>query len=283
MAVLQDPQGAYFEVWQPGAHFGAALVNAPGAFVWNELATPDLDAASAFYSGLFGWTIEDAPGMDPRYLSIMNGGANNGGMREPMPPDVPPHWLVYFGVEDIDAGLAKAVELGGVQLAGPHRHRGSRSSGSSRIPRARPSRSTRASSRPERRAPSGATRASGCRRRCGPFGEVGAGRRRHHRGGAAAKRAPDEPGGHDAQHGRERVRAWHVAFGTAADAGFVDCLGGPLGRGDDPARHGWPSARTGEPLCRDEAREDSPTCTPLACSSARSASDQPARANFDAL
>jgi predicted enzyme related to lactoylglutathione lyase len=119
MAVLQDPQGAYFEVWQPGSHFGAALVNAPGAFVWNELATPDLEGASAFYGGLFGWTIEDAPGMEPRYLSIKNGEANNGGMREPMPPDAPPHWLVYFGVEEIEAGLAKVAELGGTQLAGP--------------------------------------------------------------------------------------------------------------------------------------------------------------------
>src|ERR1019366_4597228 len=57
MAVMQDPQGAYFMVWQPRQHFGAALVNAPGALVWNELACTDLDASTAFYSGLFGWTI----------------------------------------------------------------------------------------------------------------------------------------------------------------------------------------------------------------------------------
>jgi uncharacterized protein len=119
MAVMQDPQGAYFMVWQPGAHFGAALVNAPGALVWNELSSPDLDASSAFYSGLFGWEIAPFEGSPTLYLSIKNGGASNGGMRELSPPGVPPHWLVYFGVQDIDAGLAKAQELGGTKLAGP--------------------------------------------------------------------------------------------------------------------------------------------------------------------
>jgi uncharacterized protein len=119
MGVIQDPQGAYFMVWQPRAHFGAKLVNAPGALVWNELASPDLDASSAFYSGLFGWEIAPFEGSPTPYLSIKNAGANNGGMRELGPPGVPPHWLVYFGVQDIDAGLAKVQELGGEKVAGP--------------------------------------------------------------------------------------------------------------------------------------------------------------------
>ncbi len=119
MAVMQDPQGAYFMVWQPSAHFGAALVNAPGALVWNELSSPDLNASSAFYGGLFGWEIAPFQGSPTPYLSIKNAGANNGGMRELRPPGVPPHWLVYFGVQDIDAGLAKVQELGGSTVAGP--------------------------------------------------------------------------------------------------------------------------------------------------------------------
>src|SRR5438067_6959681 len=52
MAVIQDPQGAFFMVWQAGQNFGAELVNVPGALCWNELASPDLDASAAFYSGL---------------------------------------------------------------------------------------------------------------------------------------------------------------------------------------------------------------------------------------
>jgi len=119
MAVIQDPQGAFFMVWQPRQHFGAALVNAPGALVWNELASPDLDASTAFYSALFGWTITPFEGSPEPYLSIKNGDANNGGIRPLNQPGAPPHWLAYFGVEDIDAALAKVQELGGTKHAGP--------------------------------------------------------------------------------------------------------------------------------------------------------------------
>jgi uncharacterized protein len=119
MAVIQDPQGAFFMVWQARDRFGATLVNAPGALVWNELGSPDLDASSAFYSGLFGWTIAPFEGSPEPYLSIKNGEANNGGMRVLTPPGVPPYWLVYFGVEDLDSALAKLDELGGTKHAGP--------------------------------------------------------------------------------------------------------------------------------------------------------------------
>src|SRR5438876_5148565 len=53
MAVIQDPQGAFIQVWQPKQHFGAALVNAPGALCWNELQTTDMDGSAAFYRDLF--------------------------------------------------------------------------------------------------------------------------------------------------------------------------------------------------------------------------------------
>ncbi len=118
MAVIQDPQGAFFMLWQPREHIGAELVNAPGALVWNELQSADLDASASFYSELFGWQIEQAPGMQDRYLSIKNGTANNGGMRELTPPQ-PPNWLTYFAVEELDAALAKLDGLGGSKLAGP--------------------------------------------------------------------------------------------------------------------------------------------------------------------
>jgi uncharacterized protein len=119
MAVIRDPQGAFFMAWEPRENVGAGLVNAPGALVWNELASPDLEASTAFYSALFGWTIAPFEGSPEPYLSIKNGDANNGGMREPSPPGTPPHWLVYFGTEDIDAALGKVEELGGMKLAGP--------------------------------------------------------------------------------------------------------------------------------------------------------------------
>ncbi len=120
MAVIQDPQGAFFEIWEPRAHIGAAVVNAPGALVWNELSTPDQDASAAFYGDLFGWGTEEFPGMTERYLTIKNGDRANGGILHGlMPPDAPPHWLVYFGVEDLDAALTEVGRLGGRTMNGP--------------------------------------------------------------------------------------------------------------------------------------------------------------------
>ena len=153
MAVIQDPQGAFFLAWEPRRHFGAALVNAPGALSWNELASPDLDASAAFYGDLFGWTIIPFEESPQRYLSIRNGDASNGGMRELGEQGVPPHWLVYFATEDIDAALAKVDELGGTRLIPSRSISGSRRSGSFRTPRALLSRSTPAGSTRSRRAP----------------------------------------------------------------------------------------------------------------------------------
>jgi len=120
MAVLQDPQGAFFMAWEPKDHFGAQLVNAPGALVWNELATPDIGASGEFYGGLFGWTTDPMEGMGGEYLVIKVGEASNGGIRPLSPPLLDaPTWIVYFGTEDVEAGAAKVEELGGTKVFGP--------------------------------------------------------------------------------------------------------------------------------------------------------------------
>jgi uncharacterized protein len=119
MAVIQDPQGAHFLLWQAKNNIGAALVNTPGALCWNELASPDLDASSKFYSSLFGWSVEPFEGSPQPYLTIKNGDSNNGGIRQLASPGPPPHWLVYFAVDDIDASLATVERLGGSKHAGP--------------------------------------------------------------------------------------------------------------------------------------------------------------------
>lgn len=119
MAVIQDPQGAFFMVWEPRAHIGAGLVNAPGALAWNELSSSDVDASAAFYGELFGWTTEPFADSPQRYLIIKNGDRGNGGVRELGDQPAPPHWLAYFGIDDIDDGLAKVQDLGGSKMAGP--------------------------------------------------------------------------------------------------------------------------------------------------------------------
>jgi uncharacterized protein len=117
--VIQDPQGAFFEIWEPRSHFGAAIVNEPGALCWNELSTPDPDAAARFYGDLFGWSTQELEGAGQRYLAIRVGERGNGGIRPLDPPQVPPNWLVYFAASELEPALERIDELGGTTIVGP--------------------------------------------------------------------------------------------------------------------------------------------------------------------
>ncbi len=114
MAVIQDPAGAMFALWQAGTHKGASLVNVPNSFCWNELATRDTAKAGDFYTKVFGWT-RDVQQFGPlEYTIFKNGDRGAGGMFGITPDmgNMPPHWLVYFAVADCDATVAKATSLG---------------------------------------------------------------------------------------------------------------------------------------------------------------------------
>ncbi|MGI8623943.1 MAG: VOC family protein [Solirubrobacteraceae bacterium] len=122
MAVIQDPSGGVVNVWEAREHIGAGLVNAPGALAWNDLMTHDVGTASEFYCALFGWevgTVEDAP--DDRVV-IRNGERLNGGMAKipgEVGEEIPPHWLAYFAVADVEAAVETAKAAGGEAMAGP--------------------------------------------------------------------------------------------------------------------------------------------------------------------
>ncbi len=122
MAVLQDPTGAVFQVWEPKAHIGAMIVGEPGALCWTELTTSDLKAAEAFYTSLFGWTAKHGNAGDMEYTEMSNNGQPGVGMM-PKPPGMPEHipsyWMPYFMVADVDADTAKAKQLGGHAMVGP--------------------------------------------------------------------------------------------------------------------------------------------------------------------
>lgn len=121
MAVFTDPTGAFFSVWQPGEHAGAQVVNEPGAYCWSELNTRDIDRAKEFYAAVFGWEPATSDG-PMEYTEFKLGGESvAGGMALPaeVPAEVPPHWLVYFMVEDVDTALASAQQLGASLVAGP--------------------------------------------------------------------------------------------------------------------------------------------------------------------
>ncbi len=113
MAILSDPQGATFAVWQAGKHFGAAIAGEPGSICWNELVTPDGQAAVGFYTRLFGWTAGEQTFGDGPYMILKDGDQPAGGVFQ-MGPEMhgcPPYWTVYFAVEDCDASVTKAKAL----------------------------------------------------------------------------------------------------------------------------------------------------------------------------
>lgn len=118
MALIMDPTGAPFGVWQPGLHIGAQIVNQPNSLVWNELQTRDSEAARAFYHAVFGWNDRTD---DSGYLMWQEGDRVHCGAMslDPAWGDAPSNWLVYFLVEDIDAAAARVVELGGQVVHGP--------------------------------------------------------------------------------------------------------------------------------------------------------------------
>jgi predicted enzyme related to lactoylglutathione lyase len=127
-ARLADSERAVFVVWQYVGGGGAEIANEPVSLSWNELATRDLPGAKAFYADVFGWTIEDVPMGDDDDTVVRvasRGVAGIWPIGDVLPPEVPPHWLVYFAVDDADATTARAAELGGRVLDPPEddRHR----------------------------------------------------------------------------------------------------------------------------------------------------------------
>ncbi|MGI5200983.1 VOC family protein [Spirillospora sp. CA-108201] len=120
MAVLRDPQGAHFGLWQGRSHFGSQIVNVPGSFVWNELVTRDSAAAGEFYKAVFGYELEQMPGDmeytvlkragDGRYIGGILGGSEivlGGGDRPAS------SWTTYFAVDDADEAVRRVRAGGG--------------------------------------------------------------------------------------------------------------------------------------------------------------------------
>ncbi len=121
-ATVADPHGAVFclfrgnqeEPSQPEA-------GTPGTIGWHELSAGDLDSAWDFYSGLFGWTKDQAMDMGPggAYQLFAAGGEAIGGMMT-KPAQMPrPAWLYYFRVEALDAAVDRVKAGGGQLLNGP--------------------------------------------------------------------------------------------------------------------------------------------------------------------
>ena len=101
MAVIQDPQGALFSLWQANRQIGATHGGPVSQVSWPELTTPDAVGASTFYQALFGWKTKPDSALDQaEYIEWVNGKTSMGGlmpMRGPMWQGVPPTDIPHVG------------------------------------------------------------------------------------------------------------------------------------------------------------------------------------------
>jgi len=122
MAVCHDPLGAEFDVLEPRSFAGTeADSTLHGAPSWIECFTSDVERATAFYAGLFGWNAQPMPSHVGPYTVFQLAGAPVAGLcalSEVMPSQVP-NWHTYFTVEDPDAAARLTLELGGHVTMGP--------------------------------------------------------------------------------------------------------------------------------------------------------------------
>jgi predicted enzyme related to lactoylglutathione lyase len=138
-AVLTDPEGVEFRIWQPRRRLGAQVVNEPGTWNFSDLHTADPAAAKMFYESAFGWSVEDLgfatlirrPGygdhleatVDPDIRARQEGVVAPPGFEDaiawvaPRGPGEPAHWHVSFAVADRDLAAADAERLGAKVLA----------------------------------------------------------------------------------------------------------------------------------------------------------------------
>ena len=121
-AVIADPQGASVSVFTPQQPMPAHDDTKQGEFSWNELLTSDHESAFRFYSELFGWKRFEEHDMGPmgKYLIYGVGDKRLGGMftkGKDMP--MPPSWIYYIHVDDVDAAVGRAKSKGAKVMNGP--------------------------------------------------------------------------------------------------------------------------------------------------------------------
>ncbi len=119
MSILQDTVGAFVGLWQGAAHKGAELVNEHGAFVWSEVVTPDTEKAFEFYKSLGLTGVSQPMGEGEPYTGFMLGENMVCGTMKPPMDGIPPHWHIYFAVDDCEAAVEAAKAAGGSVVTAP--------------------------------------------------------------------------------------------------------------------------------------------------------------------
>jgi predicted enzyme related to lactoylglutathione lyase len=91
-----------------------------GQFVWYELTTPDVAAAKKFYPPITGWGTQQ---FDKDYTMWTTRGVPFAGIFQLKPEmrqqGIPPNWMPYVDVDNVDETARKVSSLGGKTVHGP--------------------------------------------------------------------------------------------------------------------------------------------------------------------
>jgi predicted enzyme related to lactoylglutathione lyase len=116
MAVIADPTGARFCIWNSEQMPGFKVKGEHGAFVWADLITPDKDKAREFYGGLFGWTWQETGEEFGNYTLVIKGEEQIAGFMNPMGEGQPPVWMPYFAVDSAEDVFKAATKAGAREM-----------------------------------------------------------------------------------------------------------------------------------------------------------------------
>lgn len=120
-ATIVDPTGAVISLWKSAQGDQPDVAQAPvGAWCWNELWTPDVRRALAFYEAAFGFGHDTMDmGEQGPYYMLTKGGQSRGGLMQCPDARMPAQWVPYVAVADADATAAQATTLGGQVTMAP--------------------------------------------------------------------------------------------------------------------------------------------------------------------
>ena len=118
MAVIADPAGGFFCLWQEKENIGASVMNEANTLDWAEAGSTDVAKAREFYTQVLGWTYEEMDmGEGKAYTVFSVDGKNCAGMMETEMPMS--YWSIYFRVDDCKNMADRAQSMGAKVMFGP--------------------------------------------------------------------------------------------------------------------------------------------------------------------
>jgi predicted enzyme related to lactoylglutathione lyase len=120
VATFTDAAGVVLGLFELGSA-QPSVAGEPGALIWGELITDDVEASAAFYRAAFGWELSSPEGPLNRRVWLIGGQRIAGLLPRPeaMAPEVPVYWDTWFGSADRDVAARLAPDLGGTLRMGP--------------------------------------------------------------------------------------------------------------------------------------------------------------------